>query len=84
MKTCPLDKISTEKNPFSMVVDRWSKLDTDGQSIASQSAGAGQSLGCGRHQKLAPKVCLWLPLVGDREQEGGLGSLPHLLKKKMT
>ena len=28
------------------------------------------------HQKLAPKVCLWLPLVGDHEQEGGRGSLP--------
>ena len=81
MKTCPLDKISTEKNPFSMVVDRWSKLDTDGQSIASQSAGAGQSPGCGRISKVAPKVCPWLLLVGDHEQGGGRGSLPLLLKK---
>ena len=52
------------------------ELDTDGQSIASQSAGAGQSPGCGRISKVAPKVCLWLPLVGDHEQEGGRGSLP--------
>ena len=59
-----------------MVVDWWSKLDPDGQSIASQSAGAGQSPGCGRISKVGPKVCLWLPLVGDREQEGGRGSLP--------
>ena len=55
MKTCPLDKISTEKNPFSMVVEWWSKLDTDGQSIASQSAGAGQSPGSGRISKVGPK-----------------------------
>ena len=81
MKTCPFDKIPTEKNPFSMVVDWWSKLDTDGQSIASQSAGAGQSPGSGRISKVAPKVCLWLPLVGDHEQGGGRGSLPPLLKK---
>ena len=36
------------------------------------------------YQKLAPKVCLWLPLVGDHEQEGSRGSLPPLLKKQMT
>ena len=83
MKTCPLDKISTEKSPFSMVVDRWSKLDTDGQSIASQSAGAGQSLDGGRISKVGPKVCLWLPLVGDHEQEGGRGSLPPFEKNDL-
>ena len=36
------------------------------------------------YQKLAPKVCLWLPLVGDHEQEGGRGSLPPFEKNDLT